>query len=142
MLEHDARPERFLRETHLDLARLLRVRLRCAIERDLPAEHDPSRRLPDEDAPPVAFEVVRPALEGRAAKPRLDADGLQDVLRPGVLAWPPAAQIHECRERPSRRNAHEQLAGECVLIGRLHRTTVPLAAGAPTITGSGSRPRH
>src|SRR5215207_2034192 len=86
VLELDARALRgFGDEAHLDLAGFLGVRLDLPLGADVPAEHDPVRRLVGEHARPLAFAAVdaavvdAPALAGFEHRLR-DLDGEQVVL--------------------------------------------------------------
>jgi len=46
----------------LDLARLVQIALELPLRADVPAEHDPIRRLVGEHPPPLAFSPVDPAI--------------------------------------------------------------------------------
>ncbi len=66
-------------EADLDLGRSRRLWHGLAAEADLPREDEPVRRLPGDDAAPVALEAMRAALEAAPADVRLDADPLEGV---------------------------------------------------------------
>src|ERR1700733_2718966 len=74
-------------EPDLDLAGLRRVALQLPLRADVPAEHQPVRRLVGKDSRPLALTAIHAAVEQAPADARLE-DGLgnldaQDV----VLAW-------------------------------------------------------
>jgi hypothetical protein len=71
MLEFDSRPlGGHGYEAHLNLARVLRVRLQLPCGADVPAEHDSLRRFVGEDASPATLAAVDPAIEDVTADPR------------------------------------------------------------------------
>src|SRR5438477_1035852 len=73
VLELDAGAIRSLRqEAHFDLARLLEVGLELPMRADVPADHEPVRRLVGEYARPPALAAVHAAVVDVAAHPRFE----------------------------------------------------------------------
>jgi hypothetical protein len=98
VLELDARPLRRLgEEAHLDLARLLEVGLELPLWADVPADHDPMRRLVGEHARPAALAPVHAPVLEVAADARLE-HGLRDLDREQVVLG--RLEVGEDRERP------------------------------------------
>ena len=74
-------------EADLDLGRSRRLWHGLAAEADLPREDEPVRRLPGDDAAPVALEAMRAALEAAPA----DVRPMQIHSRASPPRCPPAA---------------------------------------------------
>src|SRR3712207_788854 len=98
MLElHPGALRPLLMKAQLDLAGLFGVRHRLAPGADLPGERQPMRRVPYEHPSPVDPESIRPALEATSTLATLDADGLQHILGPGVLAGVPRGEFFSAK---------------------------------------------
>jgi len=65
------------------------------------------RGLPRQHAAPIAPEAIGSTLRAQSSDSRFDCDVLENVLSPGVVAWPPHRQmLREERERTFGRERH------------------------------------
>src|SRR5258706_4699678 len=115
MFEIHARPSAWFRgEADVDFARLREVRLIAPLVRDLPREHEPMRRLPDEHRPPITLGAVLllgvAAAAGFSFDDRLRHRRLADV----VSARPPrVVPVREYFERVLDARVHDDRFLHC-----------------------------
>src|SRR5215510_11229226 len=94
MLEIHSRPAvcRW-RESNLDLTRPSDIGFIAPLVRDLPGEHEPMRRLPDQHSSPVTLGPVFLQRVATAARLTLDDPSLHRRLADVMRAWPPTVEI-------------------------------------------------
>src|ERR1700704_3592833 len=105
---HARRSARDWREADLHLARLREVGLVLPFQGDLPGHHESARRLPGQDAAPVAVGTGHLLGVAAATHPALDDALLHRRLADVVLARPPAVQL---RGEHLERTLHARLHG-------------------------------
>ena len=114
MLELDPRAGRALDdEPDLDLAGSGVVGLELPLKADIPAEHDPVRRLVGEHAGPSTLAAVDASVDDVAADEGLEHHLLQVGLQDVVLGRPPRPDVvGEHTERLVDRRLHDDRRGD------------------------------
>src|ERR1043166_9557471 len=93
MLEIDASTAAVLwRELNFDFAGFGDVRLVSPFGRDLPRDHEPARRLPDQHGPPWTFGAIGFTSVAAAAETRLNDRFLERALADVMTSRPPCVE--------------------------------------------------